>query len=93
MCISVLLRAAPRTSPSAHTSLHLLHPPPILRSTPPWHHPRLQTRTHAEWLDKKLGMRAVVLPHPHGNLNGWGISPHAVRRRTGGIGLLCGNVM
>ena len=36
----------------------------------------VQTSEHAEWLARRHGMRAVVLPHPHGNINGY-TPPHA----------------
>lgn len=52
----------------------------------------VQTREHAAWLDYRYGMRAVVLPHPHGNLNAWGLNlSRPVRPRLVGIGLLLGD--
>ena len=30
-----------------------------------------QTHMHAQWLGKHFGLRTIVLPHPHGNLNQW----------------------
>lgn len=50
----------------------------------------VQTRWHAEWFARKYGLRAIVLPHPHGNLNGWNVMPR-VRPRALGLGLLLGD--
>ena len=47
----------------------------------------VQTRWHAEWLARKYALRAIVLPHPHGNLNAWNVMPR-VRPRAAGLGLL-----
>eukprot|EP00662_Eupelagonemidae_sp_cell21_P029239 gene29239-32557_t len=50
----------------------------------------VQTREHAEWLSA-LGQRAVVLPHPHGNLRGWSVA-RGVRSRMASVGLVVGDV-
>ena len=49
----------------------------------------VQTREHAEWLAARK-MRAIVLPHPHGNLNAWSVST-GVRHRPTGVGVLLGD--
>ena len=50
----------------------------------------VQTRAHAEWLAARHGLRSIVLPHPHGNLNAWSVS-RGVRARVSGVGLLMGD--
>lgn len=51
----------------------------------------VQTREHGRWLADRFRMRAIVLPHPHGNLNGWGVS-RGVRPRMRSVGLLLGDL-
>ena len=51
----------------------------------------VQTQQHADWLARH-GLHGVVLPHPHGNLNGWSLPTTAVRTRIRGVGLLVGDM-
>ena len=52
----------------------------------------VQTRAHAEWLVQVARLHAIVLPHPHGNLQGWGASlPEAIQDRKLGLGVLLGD--
>jgi hypothetical protein len=51
----------------------------------------VQTYSHADWLARHFGLRSIVLPHPHGNLNGWGIPHSNVRPRPQNIGFLVGD--
>lgn len=46
----------------------------------------VQTREHAAWLAAR-GHRAIVLPHPHGNIGGWAVAPPA-RKRLRGVGFV-----
>ena len=48
----------------------------------------VQTRVHAEMLaGPEFNRTAVVLPHPHGNLGGWGVAT-GVHRHVHGIGFV-----
>lgn len=47
----------------------------------------VQTREHASWLAKR-GLRAVVMPHPHGNVNGWGVDRGFPHRPLRGVGFV-----
>ena len=49
-------------------------------------------RAHAEWLVQVARLHAIVLPHPHGNLQGWGAAlPEAIQDRKLGLGVLLGD--
>ena len=47
----------------------------------------VQTRTHALMLAERFNRTVAVLPHPHGNLGGWGVA-RAVRSRIRAVGFV-----
>ena len=51
----------------------------------------VQTRQHAEWVGRRGGLRGVVMPHPHGNLNGWSLRHNGVRPHIREVGLVVGD--